>query len=73
VTSRGRLFYIADEAPISLLGDHDLPDKWFLIARDAFNGVPLWKIPIQDWGWRVRGSPRDRVAYRSILKNDLWR
>ena len=52
VTSRGRLFYIADEAPISLLGDHDLPDKWFLIARDAFNGVALWKVPIQDWGWR---------------------
>jgi len=53
VTSRGRLFYIADEAPISLLGDHDLPDKWFLIARDAFNGVPLWKVPINDWGWRA--------------------
>ena len=52
VTSRGRLFYIADEAPISLPGDHDLPDKWFLVARDAFNGVPLWKVPIQDWGWR---------------------
>ncbi|MHC4168819.1 MAG: outer membrane protein assembly factor BamB family protein, partial [Planctomycetota bacterium] len=53
VTSRGRLFYIADEAPIGLPGDHDLPDKWFLIARDAFNGVPLWKVPIQDWGWRA--------------------
>ena len=53
VTSRGRLFYIADEAPIGLPGDHDLPDKWFLIARDAFNGVPLWKVPIDDWGWRA--------------------
>jgi outer membrane protein assembly factor BamB len=53
VTSRGRLFYIADEAPISLPGDHSLPDKWFLIARDAFNGVPLWKVPIKDWGWRA--------------------
>ncbi len=53
VTARGRLFYIADEAPISLVGDHPLPDKWSLIARDAFNGVPLWKVPIEDWGWRV--------------------
>jgi len=53
VTSRGRLFYIADEAPISLLGDHELPDKWFLTARDAFNGVLLWKVPIKDWGWRA--------------------
>ncbi|HUV66585.1 MAG TPA: PQQ-binding-like beta-propeller repeat protein [Sedimentisphaerales bacterium] len=53
VSSRGRLFYIADEAPISLVGDHDLPDKWFLTARDAFNGVLLWKVPIEDWGWRA--------------------
>jgi outer membrane protein assembly factor BamB len=52
VSARGRLFYIADEAPISLLGDHSLPDKWFLTARDAFNGVFLWKVPIKDWGWR---------------------
>jgi outer membrane protein assembly factor BamB/ubiquinone/menaquinone biosynthesis C-methylase UbiE len=53
VTARGRLFYIADEAPISLLGDHSLPDKWFLTARDAFNGSLLWKIPIKDWGWHA--------------------
>jgi len=53
VTSHGRLFYIGDEAPISLVGDHDLPDKWFLTARDAFNGVELWKVPIEDWGWRA--------------------
>ena len=53
VTARGRLFYIADEAPISLLGDHSLPDNWFLTARDAFNGMLLWKVPIKDWGWRA--------------------
>jgi len=52
VTARGRLFYIVDEAPISLAGDHPLPDKWFLAARDAFNGVLLWKVPIRRWGWR---------------------
>jgi len=52
VTAGGRLFYIVDEAPASLLGPHDLPDKWFLAARDAFNGVLLWKVPIADWGWR---------------------
>jgi outer membrane protein assembly factor BamB len=53
VTARGKLFYIADEAPISLLGDHSLPDKWFLTARDAFNGMLLWKVPIKDWGWHA--------------------
>jgi len=52
VTARGRLFAISDEAPTSLVGPHDLPDKWFLTARDAFNGVPLWKVPIPRWGWR---------------------
>jgi len=52
VTSRGRLFAIEDEAPISLAGNHPLPDKWFLVAQDAFNGVRLWKVPIRRWGWR---------------------
>jgi len=52
VTAAGRIYYIVDEAPISLPGDHALPDKWFLAARDAFNGVLLWKLPIEHWGWR---------------------
>lgn len=52
VTARGRLFYIVDEAPISLPGDHPLPDEWSLMARDAFNGVLLWQVPIRRWGWR---------------------
>ena len=52
VTAQGRLFAIVDEAPISLVGQHALPDKWFLVARDAFNGVLLWKVPIRRWGWR---------------------
>jgi outer membrane protein assembly factor BamB len=52
VTAQGRLFYIMDQAPISLTGQHSLPDKWALVARDAFNGVVLWEIPIRRWGWR---------------------
>ena len=52
VTAKGRLFAIVDEAPISLAGRHALPDKWMLTARDAFNGVLLWKVPIRRWGWR---------------------
>ena len=53
VTAGGRLFTIVDEAPISLPGPESPPDKWFLTARDAFNGVELWKIPVPDWGWRA--------------------
>ncbi|MFV1967328.1 MAG: PQQ-binding-like beta-propeller repeat protein [Pirellulaceae bacterium] len=52
VTARGRLYYIVNEAPTGLAGPESPPDKWFLTARDAFNGVPLWKIPIREWGWR---------------------
>ncbi|MCX7886015.1 MAG: PQQ-binding-like beta-propeller repeat protein [Verrucomicrobiae bacterium] len=52
VTAQGRLFAIVDEAPIGLAGQHSLPDKWFLVARDAFNGLLLWKVPIRRWGWR---------------------
>jgi len=50
VSARGRLFYIVDEAPASMSGA--APDKWSLVARDAFNGLELWRIPISDWGWR---------------------
>jgi len=40
VSSGGRLFYIMDEGSrISIL----MPSKWFLTARDAFNGVILWR------------------------------
>lgn len=52
VTGGGRIFYMVDEAPISTPGQHALPDKWFLVGRDAFNGVLLWKIPVEKWGWR---------------------
>lgn len=49
VSARGRLFYISDEAPPGL--DPAMPDRWFLVARDAFNGVLLWKRPMAEWGW----------------------
>jgi len=48
VSAGGRLFYICDE---TLAGaDATVPSKWFLVARDAFSGVFLWKVPIPKWG-----------------------
>jgi outer membrane protein assembly factor BamB len=32
--------------------DQRLPDRWSLVARDAFNGRLLWKRPLDKWGWR---------------------
>lgn len=52
VTARGRLFSIVDEAPTASVA---LTPKWFLVARDAFNGVLLWKRPIESWQYHLRG------------------
>jgi len=46
VSSAGRIFYVIDEgATWSMV----LPPKWSLVARDAFNGVILWKRSIDKW------------------------
>lgn len=47
VSSGGRLFYIFDESPRGL--PHSLPSKWALYARDAFNGITLWRWPLSRW------------------------
>ena len=46
VSTGGRIFYIADEAAIGSV--RQIP-KWNLIARDAFNGILLWKKPVSTW------------------------
>ncbi len=56
VTSGGRLFYIWDEGPTGMT-DKRFPPKWKLIARDAFNGLVLWKRPVPKWGWRQWHPP----------------
>ncbi|MBL7187722.1 MAG: PQQ-binding-like beta-propeller repeat protein [Phycisphaerae bacterium] len=55
VSANGRLFYIADESPSGVFSEA-YEGQWFLIARDAFNGVLLWKIPISNWGWKTWGK-----------------
>jgi outer membrane protein assembly factor BamB len=51
VSASGRVFYILDEGLTGIM-DERLPANWSLVARDAFNGVLLWKRPIPRWGWR---------------------
>ncbi|MHB8898553.1 MAG: outer membrane protein assembly factor BamB family protein [Thermoguttaceae bacterium] len=46
VSGDGKVFYIFDEG--STYSPY-LPCRWTLIARDAFNGVVLWKHPIDRW------------------------
>ncbi|MHC4743520.1 MAG: outer membrane protein assembly factor BamB family protein [Planctomycetota bacterium] len=69
VTANGRLFYIIDEGPRA---DIRLPTQWRLVARDAFNGVILWKRPIDacaDHLRRFRSGPPD-LPYRLVAVED---
>ena len=51
VTSGGRLFYIWDDGPTGFT-EKEYPPRWSLYARDAFNGILLWKQKVPGWGWR---------------------
>lgn len=46
VSAAGRLYAVVDEAPTASIL---LPPRWSLVARDAFNGVVLWKRAIPSW------------------------
>jgi len=52
VSAAGRIFYIADEAPSASM---DVPGRWSLQGRDAFNGTLLWKRDISSWAWTGQG------------------
>lgn len=57
VSAGGRIFYIMDEGPSASV---QLPPEWKLIARDAFNGVILWKRDIPLWQthlWPLKAGP----------------
>lgn len=59
VTSGGRLFSIFDHAsPLSI----QLPSRWQLVARDAFNGTILWRREMGPWFsqlQRLKSGPSD--------------
>ena len=65
VSAGGRVFYILDEGPIGIV-DNRLPCKWSLVARDAFNGVELWRRPLPNWGWRTFN--RGQIEGRDLTK-----
>lgn len=57
VSANGRVFYIMDEGSRLSI---QLPPRWVLISRDAFNGVELWKKPISTWHshlWPLKSGP----------------
>ena len=74
VSAGGRIFYIWDEGPLGQ-PEKRFPSQWSLIARDGFNGMPLWKIPMPDWGWRQwhRESRWDNLRERASMLRQLPR
>ncbi len=69
VSEDGKMFYIMDEGSrISI----QLPPKWKLIARDAFNGSVLWKRDIEEWQthlWPLKSGPT-QLSRRLVAADD---
>jgi len=69
VSANGRVFYVMDEGSrVSI----QLPAKWTLVARDAFNGVVLWKKPMGKWHshlWPLKSGPT-QLARRLVAVKD---
>ena len=57
VSGGGRIYYVMDEGKNwSVL----LPSKFFLVARDSYNGTVLWKKPLASWDehlWPLKSGP----------------
>ncbi len=65
VSAGGRLFCICDET--LTCADGSVPSKWFVVARDAFSGVLLWKRPIPQWGSEeFSGTPDSGKGVASV-------
>ncbi len=69
ISGGGRVFYIVDEGATSSV---DLPSDWKLVARDAFNGVLLWKRDIPEWESRQRPfrSGPTHLSRRLVAEGD---
>ncbi|MDP6544917.1 MAG: PQQ-binding-like beta-propeller repeat protein [Phycisphaerae bacterium] len=69
VSSGGRIFYLIDEG---LRSDIRMPPRWKLVARDAFNGVILWKRNVDKWSNHLHGfrsGPPD-LPFRLVTGGD---
>jgi outer membrane protein assembly factor BamB len=69
VSSGGRVFYIVDTGSTAFVA---APSRWWLVARDAFNGVKLWHRKISKWEYHLRdfrSGPAD-LARRLVAVGD---
>ncbi|MGM0490929.1 MAG: PQQ-binding-like beta-propeller repeat protein [Planctomycetota bacterium] len=80
VSGGGRAYYFVDQAPPAVYG----PGKWALVARDAFNGLELWRRDLAQWhmeAWgaeeryggrvgRFHGAPDYQAPRRIVVAGD---
>lgn len=69
VTAGGRLFTIEDETPTSMF---NIADRWVLIARDAFNGVVLWRRELPQWASGVWEASRRKPEAQRAAEQFMW-
>ncbi|MHC4143351.1 MAG: outer membrane protein assembly factor BamB family protein [Planctomycetota bacterium] len=72
VSAGGRIFYIIDEGPTSAVA---APTQWRVVARDAFNGLLLWKRDIGPWEghFRLFRSGPPAIARRLVaVGNEVY-
>ncbi|MBT5846325.1 MAG: PQQ-binding-like beta-propeller repeat protein [Verrucomicrobiales bacterium] len=72
VSAGGRVFYVMDEGSrVSI----QLPARWTLVARDAFNGVILWKKPMKKWHshlWPLKSGPTQLARRLVAMKGRVY-
>lgn len=72
VSSAGRLFYIMDEGSrVSI----QLPSRWKLVGRDAYNGTILWKRDIDRWQshlWPLKSGPTQLARRLVAIDADVF-
>jgi len=69
VSADGRVFYILDEGPLGVY--KKLPQSCSLIARDASNGLLLWKQPMREWSYEHGTGLGDRWHIHHTLPRRL--
>ena len=67
VTAGGRLFYVMDGGPGANL---NVPARWQVVARDAYNGTLLWRRPIRSWTSHQRGFRSGPVQLPRLIVTD---
>ena len=66
VTNGGRIFAILDDSHIG-----SVERSWALVARDAFNGILLWRHELPSWGGAQGGKKVGPVqANRKLIAGD---